>query len=266
MTKSVRGVLDAGFALIIVLWTLVLVTLLVTQLLAAGRSEAQLAANIRGAAAVQAAADGSLQQAVFHLLDQTVRHWPADGTSHTLAIAGINTLVRIDNEAGKINPNSAPAGLLNALLRRVGADTRTAATVAAAIAAWRSPLVPASEQAALYKAAGHDYLPPDAPFQSLDELGLVLGMTPSLLARVTPFMSLYRNGEPDSASAAPLVRAALADWSGAVAPDTNKRPDETLVTITATADVAGKVRATRRAVVEIVGTADAVPYRILSWQ
>ena len=116
-----------------------LVTLLVSQLVTSARTEAQLAANLRSNAELQAAADGAIHVAAFHLLDQSPLHWAADGMNHAVEIAGLTGQVRIVSEAGKMNPNTAPAGLLNALLRRVGADRRAAATIAAGITAWRSP-------------------------------------------------------------------------------------------------------------------------------
>ena len=258
---------DRGFALIIVLWMLVLVTLLVTQLTSSGRTEAQLATNLRTRAVLQSAADGAVYDAVFHLLDQSERHWPADGASHALNIGGTAIAVRIDSETGKINPNTAPPELLNALLRRVGADRRTAALVTVAITTWRSSSAQTSAVAkrldASYRAAGRDYLPPYAPFQSINELGLVLGMTPQLLAQLAPHLSIYRNAAPDPASADSVVTAALADWSG-LPPTANKGPrDETLVMITASAHGLGGTRMIRRALVQIDGTNS--PFRVLNW-
>jgi general secretion pathway protein K len=258
---------DRGFALIVVLWMLVLVTLLVTQLTSSGRTEAQLATNLRTRAVLQSAADGAVYDAVFHLLDQSERHWPADGASHALNIGGTAIAVRIDSEAGKINPNTAPPELLNALLRRVGADRRTAALVTVAITTWRSSPAQTSTVArrldAAYRAAGRDYLPPYAPFQSINELGLVLGMTPQLLAQLAPHLSIYRNAAPDPASADSVVTAALADWSG-LPPTAKKGPrDENLVMITASAHGLGGARMIRRALVQIDGANS--PFRVLNW-
>jgi Tfp pilus assembly protein PilX len=54
---------ERGFALLIVLWALVLLTLVFTQLVSAGRGEAELTANLRAGATAEAAAD-----AVFGLI------------------------------------------------------------------------------------------------------------------------------------------------------------------------------------------------------
>ena len=49
-----------GFALLIVLWTLVLIAFVVAQVTAAGRTEIRIAGNLAANAAAQAAADGAI--------------------------------------------------------------------------------------------------------------------------------------------------------------------------------------------------------------
>ncbi|MDR3535940.1 MAG: hypothetical protein P4L71_05530, partial [Acetobacteraceae bacterium] len=71
MTRLRATAREAGFALLLVLWSLVLLSLILTQLLSAGRSEAQLAGNLRNAAMAEAIADGAVREAVFHLLGGT---------------------------------------------------------------------------------------------------------------------------------------------------------------------------------------------------
>ena len=48
-----------GFALLIVLWTVAFLALLGTQIVAAGRSDTQLADNLKQEAVLEAAADGA---------------------------------------------------------------------------------------------------------------------------------------------------------------------------------------------------------------
>jgi len=183
-----------GFALLLVLWTMVLLSLIGSRIAASGRAEAQLAANVRDAAVTEAAADGAVQEAAFHLLDAPPRRWAADGSARRLQMPGAVVEVRVESEDGKVNPNVASAALLAALLHEAGADTRTAGLVADSILRWRFPWVrPGMNDPTLaaYKAAGLNYGPAGAPFRSLDEVGAVLGMTPDLLNRVRPYLSLY---------------------------------------------------------------------------
>jgi general secretion pathway protein K len=121
-----------GFALLIVLWALVLLSLVFTQIVAAGRSQTNLAANLRAAAVVRTEADGMLYQAIFHVLDPSPAGWPADGATRTVRLAGASAAITVVDLAGRINPNTAPAPLLAALLAQLGADRTTAQAIAAA--------------------------------------------------------------------------------------------------------------------------------------
>jgi hypothetical protein len=81
--RSAQG----GFALIIVLWTAALLSLLMTQIEQAGQNETRRVLNLRRAAALQAEADGAVAVAAFHLLGPA-HSWSADGQSHVLRVDG----------------------------------------------------------------------------------------------------------------------------------------------------------------------------------
>src|SRR5262249_45949506 len=62
-----------------------------------------------------------------------------------------------------------------------------------------------------YRAAGRSYGAPHAPLESLDELGLVLGMTPNILASVRPHLTIHTEAPaPDPKSAPPIIQRAIA--------------------------------------------------------
>ena len=199
-----------GFALLIVLWSMVLLSLLFARLVSAGRSEAEIAFNLRAAAQRQAQADGVLYSVIFSLLGPS-SHWPADGSAHRLRLPAAIASISIENLDGFINPNTASAALLDALLSRVGADATTSRNVSQAIADWRSPDAQGVFKAPQYLAAGLSYTPAGSPFQSIGELGLVLGMTPDLLAKLAPHLSLYNGDNPNPEDADAIVRRALRD-------------------------------------------------------
>ena len=257
-----------GFALVLVLWTMVLLSFIGTRIASSGRMEAQLAANIRDAAVVEAAADGAVQQAAFHLLDTSPDRWQADGKEHAVSIGAAAVTIRAESEDGRINPNLASPELLAALLRQVGADTGTADKVAFAMTEWRFPtgLAPSANPTLRpYRAAGLPYGPTGAPFRDLDELSAVLGMTPELLARATPYLSLNVRGDPDPAYAAPVVLQAIRAASGGRVPpsSTAGRPPD-LVRITAAATGPSGSRFTRQAVVLLNRTGQPLT-TVLGW-
>jgi len=262
---------EAGFALLIVLWTMVLLALLVTELTSAGRTEAQLAHNLRLGAALQDAADAALYEGIFGLIDAGPHRIPADGLVHAMRVDGLPAAIRIEPLDGRVNPNIAPPELLEGLLGAVGADPRTASRIAAAIIDWRSPAADPRPDAAkepAYRAAGLPYAPPGAPFQSLNEIGMVLGMTPELLARLAPHLSLYNPSDPVLADADPVVARVL--QGNAAAPSVGAAPatppsQETVAEITASVAGPGGTRATRRAVVHIGQAIDGRDWHILAW-
>lgn len=260
---------DHGFALLLVLWSLVLLTLITTRLIAGGRSEVQLATNLRSATAAEMVADAAVHEAMFRFLDRRTSGWAADGTARRIALPGGVAIVRIEDEAGRVNPNQASEALLRALLQAVGADAGTARSVAAAMMDWRSMSAEPRQfgaKAPQYRAAGKDYAPPQAPFRSIGEVGLVLGMTPALLDRLTPYLTIYYEGDPDPALAAPLVVAAIRAATGQSELGAGSQQGARTLDVTAFAEGQTRGRFVRRAVVRVGAAADARPYQVLDWR
>jgi general secretion pathway protein K len=279
---------DSGFALLIVLWTMVLLALLVTQLTLAGRTEARLARNLRMSAATEAAADGGVREAIFHLMDGGKSHWAPSG-SYRVAIGGTQVDIVLENYAGRLNPNLADPTQLASLMRVLGVDQRRAGQLAAAIIDWRSPNLRTAgapsttgAKAPQYRAAGLDYGPPGAPFRDEAELGLVLGMTPDVVALLRPHISVWWDGDPDPLAADAQVLAAMrlaaggagggveAQVDAATRLDNQNAPptssaDAIVAGITARAAGPGGSRFERHAVVQITFVSNAKRWRIVAW-
>ncbi len=256
-----------GFALLVVLWMLVLLTVLLTQLTSAGRTQTQLASNLRHAAIMEAQADGALHTAIFRLLDSSEAGWNAGYGLHRLKVAGGQAEIRIIDEGGKINPNSAPPKLLQALLRVLGVDSAEAAGIAAAIVEWRHPTGPDGVAPAIlasYRQAGREFAPPGAPFLALDELASVIGVTPSLLARLRPHLSLYHQGEPDPSLAGPVVVAAIALLRGKPVRD-HQRTVSDIRVVAINVTIQGSGRFVRHAIVRLRNSTEIRDYQILTW-
>jgi general secretion pathway protein K len=202
-----------GFALLIVLWVLVLIAFLVAQVTAAGRNELRIAGNLYANAAAEAALEGAVNEAVFHLSDpQPGRRWALDGRPRELTIGQSRIVLRIEDEAGRINPNFASPAVLEGLLRATGSDKATARQLATAIAEWVGAAAAGrsrEDAAADYLAAGLDYTPLGQPMETLDELARVLGIAPAVLAAIRPHLTLYGPQIPDPTAADPIVAAAL---------------------------------------------------------
>ncbi len=261
------GTRDHGFALLIVLWTMVLLALLVTRITSYGRAEAQVAANLRGGAVVEAAADAAVNATLFHLLASGNQRWAPAGRRRLL-MPGAEVDVTLENLAGRVNLNTAPPELLQALLDVLGTLPDQSVALAAAILDWRTPGQrprPGGAKAPQYREAGRGYGPPGAPFRAVDELGDVLGMAPALLARLRPHVTIWGDGNPDPASADAVVLTALrALGRDGLAPG-GGGSDVVVVAITADAAGPNSSRFARRAVVEITPTRNSRPWRVLEW-
>jgi general secretion pathway protein K len=260
-----------GFALIIVLWTLVLIAFIVAQLTSSGRTEIRIADNLVADAVAEAADDGAIFAALFNLANpDPAQRWPLDGTIHELTIGNSRVMVRLEDEAGRINPNSASPALLEALLRVTGSDPESARRLAGAISEWVGSAPVARPQNAVladYNAAGLDYGPPSAPIETLDELGRVMGMTPAVLAAIRPHLTLFGPPEPNPASADPVVAAALAEISAAPQtpiPANQPPPDLLTVRIEASAVGPGSARVMKTAIAR-VGAMLPGGYSVLAW-
>lgn len=257
---------DRGFALLIVLWSLVLVSLILSQVLASGRSAMVLAMTGRDTAMGRAAADGAIAAAVFHLLNHD-SGWSAGGSAQVLSVGASAVTVSVRNLATRINPNLASTALLAGLFQAAGLATQQSTTLAQAVTAWRSAAATSTEAAARiadYRRAGLAFAPSGKPFQDISELGHVMGMTPGLLAAITPVLSLYQSGDPDPVVAPPLVREALKRAGQAGAQSGQFDGNFPVFAIEAEARGPGRTLVRRVAVVSLPADQAKTPYRILA--
>ncbi|MBV8505672.1 MAG: general secretion pathway protein GspK [Acetobacteraceae bacterium] len=237
---------QSGYALLIVLWTIGFLALLGTRLIAASRSAAQLADNLKQEAVLQAAADGAVARAMFAIQAARDPAFRPDGVERAVRIGQTPVLLWISNEYDRINLNTASLALLRSLLIAVGVEPARAAALAAAILDWRVAGLAARRsgaEAPEYQAAGLGYAPPGAPFQSVDELRDVLGMTPALFARLEPHVTVLTDSDPDLSTRDPVVALALTDAAGVTDNISGGQPGlDTIMRITVTAVGTGTAR------------------------
>jgi general secretion pathway protein K len=258
-----------GFALLIVLWSLVLIAFIVAHVAASGRTEIRIAENLVVNAAASAAADGAIWAAIFNQSDPKLeQRWPLE-VPHEVDIGRSRVMLQLRDEASWINPNTAPPALLEALLRTTGSDPANARTLAAAIAEWVGVVAVARPQNQIfadYRAARLSYGPPGAPLQTIDELGRVLGMTPAVLAAVRPHLTLFGPPQPNPHSSDPIIADAVAQLPviGVLPPVNPLPPDLATTRITATAIGPGNARISRTAIVRF-GAMLPRSYEALYW-
>jgi general secretion pathway protein K len=263
MNRSSRR--DRGFVLLIVLWTMVLLAVLMGHLTASGRSESQLARNLRNDAITEASADAAIYETVYHLMAPGNAHWQPAGT-YVLAVPHGIAEVRIENLTGRVNPNTASPELLAALMQAIGFEQRISASIAAAIVDWRSPgRMRAARVQQQYREAGRDYAPPGTPVRDVQELSGVLGMTADILANLAPHLTIFSEGDPDPAFADPMVLEALRQLGEGDAAASVGQNDNLFVAITAAARGPQATRFARQAVVRITLSPRGRGWHVLAW-
>jgi general secretion pathway protein K len=185
-----------GFALLVVLWTVTLLALLGTYLVVAARERTAMASDLRIAATMESAADGATQHAIFELLKG---QWTPDGTIRVIRIGTVDVRIFLEDEALKLNPNIASATELQELLQQLSLNQRSAAQIAAAIVDWRTPggaQAPAGAATANDSSDRNDRTS-GVPFARLADLAAVAGMTPDILQRLRPHLTIFTGTDPD---------------------------------------------------------------------
>ncbi|MFL5281527.1 MAG: hypothetical protein ACJ8AW_11165 [Rhodopila sp.] len=109
--------------------------------------------------------------------------------------------VIVDDGTMKLNPMTASPKVLATVLLPIVADPGRAARLAGAIVDWRTRN-PNSVLGGLkvdqYRASHLPYRSADRPLETLEEIGLVAGMTPDILQRLTPLLTLFRPGRSEA--------------------------------------------------------------------
>lgn len=190
---TVRG--QRGVALVVVLWGLVLIAIIGAGIASGSRTEATLARNAADNARARALADAGAYRALLGMIERrTEQRWRADGTEYALEMGGDRARITVQDEFGKIDLNAAPDALVRLLLVGLEVGDEAADALVDAIADFRDTddlrrLNGAEDRD--YRAAGLDHGPKDAPFEAVDELRRVLGMTPALYRKVAPLVTVY---------------------------------------------------------------------------
>lgn len=194
MTRLPRS--SAGVALILVLWVAAFLTVIAGSFAYATRTDMAVLGNQTLRARAEAAADAGLHRAVFEAFRPITdpRRWKHDGSQHAFRLGDALITVSVLDESAKIDINESSPVLLKGLLQSVGVAEPEADKLVDAIQDWRDPdslSRPAGAEEEAYKSAGLSQRPANAPFQTLDELRLVMGITADLYRRIEPMITLY---------------------------------------------------------------------------
>lgn len=279
-----RAVGQRGVALLLVLWACTLLAILLGGYAMLARTAARQTRYQFAQARAHYAAEAGLMRAIYALQEPDPRRrWADNGRIYSFPFEGATVRVSMIDEGGKVDLNAASPQVLRGLFQAAGLDPAAAARLAANVVDWRSFVADAGQAAsarAAYAAAGRDYGPRHGPFASLEELQLVLGMTPALYQRLEPAITIWSGRfQPDPDTAPPLalaaipgltpqqVQAALAARQQNAATGLSPFDGGITHSIRSQAELADGTRAVIRATIRLQpGGTGSQPYTVLRWQ
>ena len=308
---------NRGIALVAVLWVIMLLAAMAVSFVGTIRTETSVIRNLVDNADAQALADAGVYRAVlalYHSFEEvdaeggsgilsaddetdggTAAGSPVesgalrfDGRPYLWPFEDGVVQIAIQSEAGKVDLNAAREELLLGLLRANGAEQPE--ILLDRIADFRDPdkeRRPQGAEDADYVAAGRSEGAKDAPFESVEELRQVIGVSQALYDRLAPALTVYseaRGIDPLTAPAAALralpdidpsvIEALLAerqaedpDLAGLLAAFEAylAGPGSLVYSISSEAVTPAGARFRREAVIALV-PGSGRPFRVFSWK
>jgi general secretion pathway protein K len=184
-----------GFALVLVLWVLSLLTIMAGSFALTMRRESTIVAGIKDNAGAIAAAEAGIAVAEIMLLHpEQNKRWRADGNLYQVDFGSTQIRLRLLSEAGKIDINKATLPLLQGLIAQAPAEEDQQAKLIGAILDWRDQddlvNIDGAEKKE-YQDAGLKYQPRNKPFQAVEELQMLLGMDERVFNWLEPIITVY---------------------------------------------------------------------------
>ncbi len=221
-----------GSVLLYVIFVVLLLSLFVASVGSQARFALDLSERLWHQLRAAAIARGALQRAALALerdrtsmvdgLNDSWADLPELFQSHPLA-GGTFTIIADDrampiryglaDEERRLNLNTAPAEVL-AQLAQVAAELHAddAAKLAAAVEDWRDPddqERPSGAERSYYQSLLDGYACKDGPFENVEELLLVRGVSPQVYRQLEPYVTVYGSGRVNLNTASRTVLQAL---------------------------------------------------------
>jgi general secretion pathway protein K len=209
-----------GIALVLVLWMLSLMAIMAGGFSLSMRRQLAIVEQVKNNAEALALAEAGLAiaESMMMALDQTKR-WRADGNVYQVDYANVNNgleakvRIRLLSESGKIDINKADQILLQSIMMHAPVDEDQQNALVGAIIDWRDSddlvHIDGAEKKE-YKSAGLSYQPRNKPFQSIEELQMVLGVNEDVYKWLEPLVTVHsKQGQADNQTASKEVLQVL---------------------------------------------------------
>jgi len=174
--------------------------------------ESAIISGIKEKAIAQALAEAGINYATLMLLSaDPERNWKSNNSLYELNYAGKKIRILIADESGKISINYADKQQLQQLLGFIPVEEATADSLSDAIIDWRDKddlMADNGAEKQQYINAGFKYVPRNDLFNSVEELQMVMGMTPEIYQQLENMISVYTKKpeiNPATASRAVLL-------------------------------------------------------------
>ncbi len=209
---------QTGVALVMVLWILLLVTISSGAYTLMARMDQLEAHSVMWGTRARLIAEAGLNFAVLSLRDpEDEQRWMPDGRPYELHYDDALIEVKVTDERGKVNINSADEATLMRLFMANELEEDVANALAQAILDWVDvdELVrPNGAEEGEYTSAGYQVGPANRPFIMVEELLQVIGLPWDLFQRMEPGLTVWSEDSlPDPAFAPAEALLALPDMT-----------------------------------------------------
>lgn len=220
-----------GVALMMVLWMIMVIMTMAGTLIYAVKTETQLVSYARATAQARSFAEAAAHYTVMQLfLPVDKRQIKLGGSPATWTRDGYGVEIRVIGENGLIDINQANRVLLQKVLKELGVVDQEAETVLDAIEDFRDPDDLKHTNGAEdddYKTTDLAYGSKDAPFERIEELQQVLGVTPLMYQGLVRYLSVNARSNGVNPMLAPRhVLLILADGDQAAVDEYIRKREE----------------------------------------
>jgi general secretion pathway protein K len=209
---------QTGVALVMVLWILLLVTISSGAYTLMARMDQLEAHTVMWGTRARLIAEAGLNLAVLSLRDpEDDQRWTPDGRPYELQYEDATIEVKVTDERGKININSADEETLVRLFVANAVDEDVANALAAAVLDWTDAdelVRPNGAEEGEYTSAGYQVGPANREFIMVEEVLQVIGLPWDLFRKMEPGLTVWSEDSlPDPAYAPVEALLALPDMT-----------------------------------------------------
>jgi general secretion pathway protein K len=196
-------------ALLTVLWALSFLSLIAAMLVSSTLASRRDTHAVLQQARAEALSEAGLNLAILGLLEpDPSERWRLDGVPREVAFDNAQLRITVRDEYGRIDINAADSSTLRQVFVSAGLSQSAADALSDKVLDWRDADTLRQLNGAEvddYRSAGTGHAPRNGPFQTIDELNLVMGMNETVYEKLAPLLTVYSHRSmvnPHTASSA----------------------------------------------------------------